>query len=80
MAGQGNRTPRPNSRYRSNRACSASNSVRATRHGPLNPNAAVNNPNSSIRLDLFHVTVTDSHAVNETIFPPSTRHAEAKPT
>ena len=54
--------------------------MRATRHGAVNPNAAVNNPNSSNPLDLFHVTVTDSHAVNETIFPPSTRHAEAKPT
>ena len=32
------------------------------------------------RLDLFHATVTDGHAVNETIFPPSTRHAGTKPT
>ena len=73
-AGQGNRAPRSNSRYRSNRVCSASNSVRATRHGPVNPNAAVNKPNSSI-LRTSCVTITDSHTVNETIFPPSTRHA-----
>jgi hypothetical protein len=62
-------------RYRSSWAASASNSVRITRHGPLNPNAAVNNPSSSIPLCPCYATITDSHAANETITPSSTHHA-----
>ncbi len=76
LAGHANRAPRSKSRYRSSWVRSASNSLRVTRHGPLNPNAAVNN------LQLSHTpttpcyaTITDSHAANETITPSSTRHA-----
>ena len=59
-------------------ACSGSNSLRLTRHGRLNPNAAVNNPSSSIT-QTSCATVTDGPTVNETIFPPSTRHAGPNP-
>jgi integrase len=48
LAGHANRPPRSKSRYNSSWAASASNSLRVTRHGRLNPNAAVNNPSSSI--------------------------------
>lgn len=49
LAGQANRAPPGKSRYTS--SCAPSNSVRVTRHGALNPNAAVNNPSSSIPCD-----------------------------
>ena len=52
------------------------------RHPPrlAQPQRRREQPQLVHRLDLFHATVTDGHAVNETIFPPSTRHAGTKPT
>jgi hypothetical protein len=80
LAGQANRAPRSKPRYRSSWAASASNSVRVTHHGPLSPNAAVNNPSSSIPYDSL---LRDHHGQSRSQrnhHPSSTRHAAITPT